>query len=155
MPMSSNADDPRSSFTDALKSFGLDSPSRGGKTVGDRALKTIAERIHERGERFEGPDGRWADNAESTIKKKGRNAPNHDHNDMMSLGQIEGEQAVSHNEATMAYGKDDECRAKAGFAHSGQSKSRILRPFYAITEADADAVFEGVVDDLLNNLMHG
>lgn len=155
MGFADNADDPRSSFTDAIRAFGLDSPSRAGKTVGDRAAKEIAFRIHERGVRFEGPDGRWPDNAESTARRKGFNAPNFETGAMLSEEQVAGEVSVSHDEASMTYGKDDECRLKATFAHEGQSRAKILRPFYGLTDADADAVFEGVVDDLLNSLMHG
>ena len=155
MPISSNIDDPSADFRSAIQAFGLESPSRKGKSVGDRAAKTIAEAIFERGERREGPDGRWQDNAPSTVARKGRNDPNHDTNAMMSIGQIEGEISVSHDEATMTYGKDDECRAKAHWAHEGAGRTKVQRPFYAITDDDADEVLDGLADDILAFLMKG
>lgn len=150
MKYSSNFDDPGAFFDEALKDFGLDSPSREGSTVGGRAVKTIATGIYERGERREGPDGRWRDNAASTIKRKGRNDPNHDTNEMLKLEQIMGDVAVTRREADMVYGKDDENKAKAHWAHEGHD-----RPFMAITESDADAVMDGLCDDIINNFARG
>lgn len=155
MPFTSNADDSGASFRDAIREFGLDSPSRHGKSVGDRALTTVVDGICERFANKEGSDGRWPSNAPSTVYRKGRDDANCDTGAMGSREQIEGEQAISHNEATLDYGKDDECRAKAHWAHVGQSSLKIVRDFQFMSESDIDKVVDGVADDLLAWLQKG
>lgn len=156
MGMTSNADDPRAGFEEALKSFGLDAPSLKGKTVGDRALTTIGDGIETRSNRKEGPDGeRWQGNASSVIERKGRDDANVDTGALLSREQIDGEQSVSRNEASMTYGTDDDCRKKAHWAHEGQSVLRIRRPFYAMSDADVDAVVDGFAQDLIAHLTKG
>lgn len=148
-------DGPDDPLAVALNAFGLDSPSPKASTVGEHAVKIVAANIHDRGIAFEGPTGRWQDNAPSTIKKKGFNAPNFETGAMLSEEQIRGEVTVSHADASLTYGKDDECKAKAGFAHDGQSHLRIKRPFFAFTESDADEIAAKVMEDLVAYLMRG
>lgn len=148
----SGPDDPLSG---SLGGFGFDSPSPKAPTVGDHAFDVAARNIYERGEAREGPDGSWQRNAPSTIRQKGRDDPNHDTNAMMSYNQIRGEGIVGHADASLTYGKDDECKAKAGFAHDGQSHLRIKRPFFAFTESDADEIAAKVMEDLVAYLMRG
>lgn len=153
MRYESDIDDPAASFRPALAQFGLDSPSPKASSVGAHCVKIAANNIHDRGIAFEGPDGRWPDNAESTIRKKGFNAPNFETGAMLSHEQLEGTLVVSRTEADATYGIDEECKKKAHFAHTGQSILRILRPFYGFTASDADEIAEGVMDDLVNFLM--
>jgi hypothetical protein len=156
MPLSSDVDDPRSGFAAAIGAFGLDAPSRRGRTVGGRALATIADGICDRFGRKEDPEGgNWDGNAPSTIARKGRDDANVETGAMGSRQQIEGDQSVARDEASMTYGQDDECRAKAHWAHVGQGPTRVLRPFYLMTDADCDAVLDGLADDIIDHLLRG
>lgn len=147
--------DPRAFFDAALKDFGLDSPSAKASTAGDRAVNTLAENIHDRGMDGQGPDGEWDRNAPSTIKKKGFDRPNIVTGEMLDVEQIMGDVSISKRQAVATYGKDEDVRKRATFAHEGQSSLKIKRPFLGITESDADEVLEGLADDIVNFLMRG
>jgi len=151
----SNIDELESELKSAFASFGLDAPSRKAATVGNRCAETIAQGIHDRGMNRQGPNGEWAPNAPSTIKKKGRDAPNRDTEVMLSTEQIAGEVTVSREEMDVIFGKDAETKAKGFYAEEGQGRTGIVREFFWITESDADAALDGLCDDLMNHLARG
>lgn len=164
MRFTSNLDEPDGDlFAEAIKSFGLNSPSRQSSNVGTTAVNTIAQAIHDRGEQGIGIDGAWERNAPATIKKKGFDRPDIETGAMLSVEQIVGETTVDRNLAESVYGTDEECREKAAFAHGiggpagdqGQSKKGTVRPFHGILEADADAAFEGFIADFIAHLTQG
>lgn len=113
--------------------FGFDNAaSRGSGTVGDHAAAVAAEGIHDRSIVSYGPDGQWPDNADSTIKRKGFNWPNVESGSMVSEEQIAGDVQSTNDECRMRYGKDDENRKKAKYAHEGQGPTKVVRKFFAL-----------------------
>jgi hypothetical protein len=153
MAYDSNLDAVAEAIRKKIADFGFNSSSsRGGGTVGDRAAKTVAQGIHDRSIRFEGPDGRWPDNADSTVERKGFNAPNFETGGMLSEEQIAGEVTVTPNECAIRYGKDEENREKAGYAHGGQGRGKVVRRFFALDEQISRAVVEVVREELGDHL---
>lgn len=136
----------------------LDAPARapgpgGGATVGDRIARELAHRIHDRGIRFEGTDGRWPDNAESTARRKGFNAPNYRTGAMLSAEHIAGVVTPTPADVSIQYGTgeaDDRGttdRDRAYYAETGQSAKKIVRSFFGVIDSDADAIADLVGDE--------
>lgn len=149
----SNIDQVAEAIRRKVAGFGFSTPaSKGGGTVGDRAAATVARGIHDRSIRFEGPDGRWPDNADSTVRKKGFNAPNFETGAMISEEQIAGEVTSTPDECAIRYGKDQENRSKAHYAHAGQGEQKIVRRFFALDGTIKRAVVVVVRDELGDHL---
>ncbi len=133
----------------------LDGPAAGGAgTVGGKLAAELAGRIHDRGMRGEGTDGRWDDNAPSVVERKGRNSPNVDTGEMLAADHIAGDVASTAGETTILYGKGTPGRGgktdrdRAWYANEeGQSARRIKRPFFGVTDDDADALTEMAADE--------
>lgn len=76
---------------------------------------------------------------------------------MLSLDEIRGESTVIDDLVVMTYGKGEETRQLAEWAHEGSKKrKRPKRPFYdmdAETEKHIDELLDSAVNDLIESLM--
>lgn len=146
----SSIDEAGARIAGIIASFGFDAHSAESGTVGDRAAKIVADGIHERSLRFEGPTGYWRSNAPATIDAKGFNAPNYETGEMIAAENIAGRVTNSHEECRIDYTDDPEIRARAEFANfKGQSHKKIIRRFMALDETINQKVRQGVAEDLV------
>jgi hypothetical protein len=150
----SNLDQVAEAIRRKVLGFGFDSPSsKGGGTVGDRAAKTLADDIHERSKRGDGPDGAWDRNAPSTIARKGRDQPNINTGQMIAPENIAGTVTNTGEECRIEYTHDEEIRARAEYANSkGQGRQKIIRRFMALDDTIKRDVVVGVREDLGDHL---
>lgn len=131
------------------------SESPGATTVGDRIAGAVAGRIHARGIAGRGPDFRWKRNSPTTIQAKGRDEPNIDTGQMLSVANVKGVVVSTDSQMSMQYGfgvpdPNDPTttdREKAVLAHDGQSSQRIKRPFFGMNDGDMDVVAEIAGDE--------
>jgi hypothetical protein len=128
----------------------MDGPSAagGGATVGDRLSRELAARIHDRGAEGFGTDGAWKRNADSTVDRKGFDAPNIVTGEMLDPRHIAGEVDNQADAMEMTYGTGDvdgrgtSDRDRAHFAETGQSRQKIVRSFFGLVDGDMDAAAE-------------
>lgn len=136
-----------------IAGFGFDT-GPAGDTVGDHSARIVATDISRRGMRGYGPDGEWDHNADSTIKKKGFDAPNVVTGEMLDPKNIAGTVTNSREECRIDYTDDPEIRERAEFAHTGQSRKKIIRRFMGLDEDINRAVVEAVARDLTLHIEH-
>jgi len=155
-----------------IESFDFQRPGRDQSLGRDVAMK-IVEGIHERVDKHEGPDGeKWPANS-STYKawkadKYGlEDEPNVRTGEMTSQASLYGRTEINTHDLIMRYGtntvpsrsyaptgylskQDTEVTdtQKAYFAHTGQSRKRIVRSFYGANETDVRNVTELVQENM-------
>jgi len=146
---------------EAIEGIGWDMASPQGEgTLADAVIDTVIDGIQarslvKRGADALGGEGEWKDNEPLYRKRKqaayGEHNPNFRTTQMLSRESLKGDPAIGHDETTWPYGtgrpaadgktKHDRTITdveKARYAEQGQSEHRIRRPFFAVTEEDAD-----------------
>lgn len=166
------------SFLDGfVDSFNFTRPGN-DQSLGRDIANKVVERIYDRSlDQRAGPGGPWDKNEPKYAKWKDKNygvaEPNSRTGQMLSHQSLFGRTKIDPEQVTMIYGLDEPpVRAtfgtptekqfeqdrkvtdvqKAYFAHTGQSKHRIKRPFYAVDESDGRAVVE-LCQENLNRLI--
>lgn len=157
----SNIDDVAGWIDEAFEEIGWGMPaSHGGGTLGAEVIDTVIDGIQarslvKRGADSLGGEEEWLDNHPEYRKKKertyGEHNPNFRTTQMLSRDSLRGDPVIGHEETTWPYGtgrpsadgrtKHDRTITdveKARYAEEGQSEHRIRRPFFAVTEEDAD-----------------
>jgi hypothetical protein len=157
-----------------LHDFGFDSRGASGATVGEEVHQTFTDGIKRRCDESVDPDGNpWDANSDipegrgyATRKREvlGHAKPNVYTGSMTSEPSIAGVVHILHQQLEHEFGTgvrpvteagkvEPSDRDKAKWAHEGQSKKKIIRPFFGITEADADKATEEVADALIEELL--
>jgi hypothetical protein len=141
-----------------------------GGSVGNVLLDRQALRIQERAANGQGTKGAWAANKGEYGREKAKaglpvgvglkpsDSP------MLSLEQIRGEQQVSGDTASMAAGTSPENQLKAQYFENGSTgsdgsksgaKGQRARPWFGLTDSDADAITEDFADLAIESLLNG
>jgi len=145
----------------------MDSP-QGQGTLADAVIDTVIDGIQarslvKRGADSLGSEEEWPDNHPEYRKRKerlyGEHNPNFRTTQMLSRESLKGQPEVGHDETLWPYGtgqpspdgrtKHDRAVTdvqKAHYAETGQSEHQIRRPFFAVTEEDADDALRVVED---------
>lgn len=166
----SNVDSWAEKLARVLDDFNFLSPADSGP-LGDSIVRRVAHNISDRGlEQRRGIDAEFRENQHGYEERKvalygiGAARPNIRTEQMLSQSSVEGEQALSGDarELTWTYGKGttptngrtarDRAttdREKAHYAHEGQSKMGVVRPFFGLApedEMDASDLTEEALD---------
>jgi len=103
----------------------FDAPGATGGTFGDELLDVYSEHVRERSiGAAKAPDGsNWADNAESTKRRKTTSTVGVESGQMLSLEEIEGERVITRDSAEQTYGKTPEAQAKLQWFTRGSKEN--------------------------------
>lgn len=168
---------------EAIDEIGWDMPAGAegathgrAQTLGEASVETVIDGIQaralvRRGADALGPDEEdWPPNTPSYRRDKerryGEHNPNFRTNQMLSRESLRGKPQVGHEAVEWKYGTDlaaENARTKhdrsitdvekARLAESGQSKHQIRRPFFAVSEQDADEVLIVVEDAIAQHFV--
>ena len=136
--------------------------------AGKEALAYVANKIHERSQAEQGSDGDWAANAPKYAKRKAKfglpvgvglpRKGNKTH--MLNNTDIMGTQTIEADSATMTFGTSEEISKRGQWFTAGSvgtdnaepsgASNQPPRPFYEMTEADADAVTDMLIESAGN-----
>jgi hypothetical protein len=162
------------SLRESLTDFGFDRPATGAApTVGDAVREIFSEAIHDRSTGGVSPEGgNWDANSDEPPgqgyasrkrKETGQARPNVYGGQMLSEESIHGELRNGHHETDYVYGigirtvkpngdAGPSDREKAQWAHEPNRFTGVTRPFFGITEEDADRAANEVADALIAEL---
>lgn len=169
MAYDSNIGDVGAWLDEAIEEIGWDMAAAHGEgTLGHEVIDTVIDGIQarslvKRGADADGSVDKWDDNRPEYRRKKerlyGEHNPNFRTNQMLSRDSLRGDPVIGHEETTWPYGTgqpspDDRTKhdrtvtdvQKAHYAETGQSEHRIRRPFFAVTDEDADDALIAVED---------
>lgn len=136
------------------------------QSLGRDLIRNQATRINDRAAMEQGSRGKFKANQGKygTMKQKlgiivGRGLRTEDGSAdvMMSLLNAQGDQTIGATEVTMEFGVTEDAKNKGHWFTNGSrgdkpfrsgAENQPPRPFYEIKEADADAMFEEVVDNV-------
>lgn len=119
--------------------------------LGKRLLDSQAKRIAERAADQRGTKGKWAKNkGEYGRRKAAKGLPvgvglRPSDSPMLLMSNLQGDQDVTPDEATMTYGKTEGAREVAGFFEAA-------RPFYGLQKSDEKAIRDQCAADVSRNL---
>lgn len=170
MPLRDNVDEFEAWLDAALEEFGWDVPAAdGGGTLASAVVDVIVDGQQARARVQRGSDGGWDDNTDAYRDEKeglyGQSPPNFRTRQMLSRESLRGTIEAGRDVAEWTYGtgeapgsgrtKRDRTTTdtdKAYYAHIGQSPKKVERPFFAVTEEDADDALPAVEDAIAAHL---
>lgn len=182
MPIDDNLDSVSGWLDGVIDEIGWDMPAGAegathgaSQTLGEAAIETIIDGIQARAlakcgaDPLGGDEEEWLDNESEYRRKKqrlyGEHNPNYRTTQMLSRESLKGEPTIGHEHVEWPYGtgnpspdgrtKHDRTITdvqKAHYAEMGQSEHDIRRPFFAVTEKDADDVLIVVEDAIVQHI---
>jgi len=157
MPYDSNIDSISRWLDECIDEIGWDLPAGPASTIGEAAMDVIVDGIQARARVQQGDDVEWPDNSPTYADEKfetyGATEVNVRTGQMLSRESLKGQATIDKETVEWGYGtgtvsvkaktkQDREVTdiEKAYFAHHGQSRKRIERPFFSLDDVDADNV---------------